>query len=127
VSKALIHKLDKIFSEYIRLKNADENGVCTCISCGKKAHWKNMDCGHYIKRQFKSVRFNENNCWPQDRHCNYFLQGNDANYRKNLVKKIGEQKVLLLEAQKRVTKKWTRFEIEALIEHYTQEVKKLKL
>jgi len=127
MSKALIHKLDKIFSEYTRLKNTDENGICTCISCGKKAHWKNMDCGHFIKRQFMSVRFNENNCWPQDRYCNYFLQGNDANYRKNLVKKIGEQKVLLLEAQKRVTKKWTRFELEALIEHYTQEVKKLKL
>ena len=30
-------KLDKIFSEYIRLRDCDYKGNCKCISCGKEA------------------------------------------------------------------------------------------
>lgn len=31
-------KLDKIFSEYIRLRDADNNGMVRCISCMKIDH-----------------------------------------------------------------------------------------
>lgn len=124
--RTLINKLDRIFSEWIRLSKSDNNGVCTCISCGKKVFWRNIDNGHYIKRQFMAARFNELNCWPQCKICNWILQGNDVNYRKNLVAKIGESKVLELEASRRNTVKYTKFEIEILIKHYSNEVKKLR-
>ena len=36
--KGLIKKLDTIFSEYIRKKNADKRGFVTCITSGKNYH-----------------------------------------------------------------------------------------
>ena len=38
--KSLIDKLDKIFSIYIRRKDA-VNDIATCVTCGKKDHWTN--------------------------------------------------------------------------------------
>ena len=46
-------------------------------------------------------------------------------YRQGLVKKYGEQRVVMLEAQKRETRHWSDFELEAMIKHYTEEVKRL--
>ena len=36
----LVKKADAIFSQFIRQRNADENGVTECFTCGKKDHWK---------------------------------------------------------------------------------------
>jgi hypothetical protein len=72
-----------------------------------------------------STRFNKMNCWPQCRKCNWLEQGKDAEYRKFLLEKIGENELNKLEYLKTQTKKWTRFELELLIEHYKEEIKKL--
>ena len=71
-----------------------------------------------------SLRFSELNCNAQCRHCNRFQEGNFQDYRKGLIEKIGEQKVLLLEAQKNITNKITNFELELLAKHYKKETKK---
>jgi hypothetical protein len=47
-------------------------------------------------------------------------------YRKGLIQKIGEQKVVLLEAQKNITNKIGNFELELLAKHYKAETKKFK-
>ena len=74
-----------------------------------------------------SLRFSEANCHAQCRHCNRFQEGNIQDYRKGLIKKIGEPKVLLLEAQKNITNKITNFELEILLaKHYKEETKKFK-
>jgi hypothetical protein len=46
-------------------------------------------------------------------------------YRSHLVWKYGENRVLLLEAQKYETRKYAEFEYKALIEYYQKEVKRL--
>lgn len=71
-----------------------------------------------------SLRFSELNCNAQCRHCNRFQEGNIQDYRKGLIEKIGEQKVLLLEAQKNITNKISNFELELLAKHYKKETKK---
>jgi hypothetical protein len=114
----LIKKLDKVFSEFIRRRDADENGIGTCITCGRRKEWKYMDCGHYIKRQHMNTRFDEMCCQGQCKHCNNFEQGADAKFRAALVKKYGEEAVLLLEYRGKLTKKWSRFELELLIDKY---------
>ena len=44
----IVKKLDAIFSQYIRLKDADHNGDVTCFTCGKVSHYKKgMQCGHF--------------------------------------------------------------------------------
>ena len=37
--KTLEKKLDAVFSEYIRRKYADKNGIVSCYTCGKKKFW----------------------------------------------------------------------------------------
>ncbi len=48
-----------------------------------------------------------------------FLSGNLINYRKGLVKKYGEEKVLMLENIRSKVKKWSRFELEWIIKTYS--------
>ena len=33
-----------------RLESADEDGLCTSITCGKGGPWKTFDGGHWISR-----------------------------------------------------------------------------
>ena len=118
-------KLDKVFSQYIRLRDRMPGGVFRCISCGQIKPIEQADCGHYINRQHMATRFSEINCNAQYRSCNRFDEGNMQGYRRGLVQKYGEQRVLLLEAQKYETRKYTDFEYEALIKHYRAEIKKM--
>ena len=119
-------KLDTVFSQYIRLRDMIGK-TCTfqCISCGKIKPINQADCGHYINRQHMATRFNEMNCNAQCRNCNRFDEGNMQGYRRGIVWKYGEQKVLLLESMKHETRKYSEFEYKLLIDHYKKEVKRL--
>ena len=54
------------------------------------------------------------------------MEGNIQNYRKGLIAKYGEQKVILLEAKQRLTRKFSDFEYEQLIKYYKALNKKLR-
>ena len=125
----LVAKLDKVFSEYIRLRDSfscQGELYFRCISCGQIKPYAQADCGHYINRGHMSTRYHEDNCHAQCRSCNRFDEGNIYNYRRGLVGKIGEQRVVLLESLKNETKKYSDFELEAMIKHYSELVRKLK-
>ena len=113
-------KADKHFSLYIRLRDADENGVGTCITCGTRKEVKYMDCGHYIKRQHMATRFSEINCHTQCKRCNAFEQGNDAKFRQALVGLYGEQNVNLLEAERHKTVRRSAYEMDVIAKHYKE-------
>ena len=66
----LTEKADKLFSEDIRKKDADETGFVKCCCCGVMFRWKDLDCGHYISRSKFAVRYDERNAHPQCRSCN---------------------------------------------------------
>jgi len=66
---------DKHFSRFVRLRDADDNGYCRCITCGKIHHWKEMDCGHFMTRDRPATRFNEQNCHAQCKYCNNYKKG----------------------------------------------------
>lgn len=124
--QSLKYKLDRIFSEFVRLRDADENGYCRCISCGKIKPWKEMDCGHYINRKHMSTRYNEMNCNAQCRHCNRFDEGNIQGYRRSLVRMYGEKNVLHLESLKNETRKLSDCEYIILINYYKELVSAMK-
>lgn len=72
----LKEKLDKAFSELIRMKHADDNGYVTCIDgCGKTGHWKDFDCGHFVTRDKLATRWHMDNGRPQAQHCNRRMNG----------------------------------------------------
>lgn len=119
-------KLDKVFSEFIRLRDSDENGYCKCISSGKIAFWTEMDCGHFINRKFMSLRFSEINCNAQSRYDNRYCEGNFEGYRMGLIKKHGEGIIEKLYAMKNEVNKISHSEYTIAIRHYTNEVQRLK-
>lgn len=123
-----LRKADIAFSIYIRTRDAQpfQGASFRCISCDRVLPIEKADCGHYINRQHMSLRFSELNCHAQCAKCNRFDEGNATGYRDGLIRKIGEQKVVLLEAQKYTTNHLSVFDLEAIAAHYRQEVKKFK-
>jgi hypothetical protein len=67
-----------------------------CMSCGTKNGKQN--CGHYRSvGSTPELRFEPLNAYLQCERCNTYLSGNLINYRINLVKLIGIEKVEWLE------------------------------
>ena len=124
----LVEKADNAFSLFIRTRDSQDyqGKAFKCISCQRPLPIEQADCGHFINRQHMSLRYSELNCHAQCRHCNRFMEGNLQDYRKGLIDKIGEKKVLLLEASKYQENKLTNFELELLAKHYRAETKKFK-
>lgn len=84
--RKLINKLDRVFSKYIRKKNADHKGYCTCITCGKKHLWDSgkIHAGHFVSRRYIITRYDEKNVYPQCAYCNNWLQGNQYTFGKRI-------------------------------------------
>lgn len=78
-----------------------------CISCGRY-HQGKYDAGHYRSvGACPELRFCEINCFRQCVPCNQHKSGNIIEYRINLVKRIGADKVAWLERQDHEPKKYT--------------------
>lgn len=109
----LLKKAQTVFNAWIR----ERDKYAGCISCGAPV----SEAGHYFSAGHHSaLRFNELNVNGQCTRCNCFLSGNLIKYRQGLIKKYGEQKVALLEncADLHKVRKWSRFELETLINLY---------
>ena len=68
----LIYKADKLISQYIRQKYADNDGKVACVSCETILHWKDAHCAHYIGRASKATRWMEENLRPSCPSCNVY-------------------------------------------------------
>ena len=119
---------DKWFSKFIRIRDADKDGIIRCISCGQPVYWTKADAGHFIKKlkKYKSLWFNEKNVNGQCTNCNWLLQGNDINYAIGLEKKYGRGIIEELEIAKRNTIHLGQFELKLIAEHYRQRFNELK-
>ena len=114
----LTAKAQKVFNAYIRQRDS-EDGYFTCISCGQVKAIDLMDAGHYVPVKGSSaLRFDEYNVNGECKSCNGFDQFHLIGYRRNLIDKVGERKVKELEQQHRLIKKWSRYELQAIIEYY---------
>ena len=122
----LVDRLDKVFSKYIRLRDAMPGGMFRCISCGRIKPIEQADCGHFHSRTHMSTRFDEDNCHAECRYCNRFSADHIIGYRENLIRKIGSQRFLLLEVKAHETRKWSHFELEQLAKYYRALVDKLQ-
>ena len=114
----LVKVLDKEFSLYVRLRAADDNGCCKCITCGKLFPYKEICNGHYIPRQYMSTRYNEINCNPQCTSCCTFFEGKHFIYRQRLVEMYGEEKIERMELWADMTKTETADTLREKIEYY---------
>lgn len=115
---ALEKKLDKEFSDYVRRKDADEGGTVTCFTCGGLFFWRDVDAGHFVKRQHRATRWNTKNVRPQCRRDNHFMGGRQDDFAANIVREHGQEVFEELMQLKYQTKKHSRSEIEEMIEKY---------
>ena len=120
-------ELDTIFSIFIRLREANEYGMCQCFTCGVVRHYKDgMQNGHFQSRKHMATRFDEDNCQVQCIKCNMFSQGEQFKFGLNLDAKHGEGFAEELECLARTTFKISRAEYEEKITYYKDLVNNLK-
>ena len=121
-------ELDKWFSLYIRLREATDEGLCQCFTCGKVAHYKtgSMQCGHFQSRRYHSTRWNEQNCQVQCVGCNMFKSGEQWKFGLALDVKYGEGTSGDLEFAAKIILKKMRAEYEEDIRYYKSIVENLK-
>jgi hypothetical protein len=124
--KGLVDKLDRVFSKFVRMRGADDCGTVQCITCGKLAHYSEMDAGHYIKRQHMSVRYHPVNVQVQCRKCNRFMGGVQDEYASWIIKQFGAHVLEDLMKKKHETKKFARYELEEMILDYSLKVNALE-
>ena len=80
-------------SIYIRLREANEYGMCQCFTCGVVRHYKDgMQNGHFQSRKHLSTRFDEENCQVQCVKCNVYSWGEQYKFALGLDGKYGEGK-----------------------------------
>ena len=116
--KGLINKLDRIFSEYIRKRDANKKGMCKCITCSKEFAWNDIDAGHFISRKEMNTRWDERNVAAQCKYCNRFRYGRQYVFSLALdKKKEGLSKLLYKESKKVV--KYSTTDLQNLVEYYT--------
>lgn len=121
-----VKKLDSVFSQYIRLRDAMPNGMIRCISCGQLKPYEKFDNGHFHSRTHMSTRFDEDNCHAECKFCNRFKADHMIGYRENLIRKIGQMRFDKLDWKAHQTKHWTDFELKEMIKYYRALNKALK-
>jgi hypothetical protein len=119
--KSLVTKLDTVFSQYIRRKDAIDE-IATCVTCGKKSHWSKLQNGHWASRRHYSTRWDEQNCNVQCAGCNVFRAGEIYLYTKYLCLQYGENfpEELYIKSQKMV--KFTDVDLVEIIEYYNNKL-----
>ena len=126
---SLKKKAWKLCSEYIRRRDSDSNGMCRCITCGKTAHWKEMQAGHFVSGRTNGILFDDRGIYAQCMACNVFGQGKPLEYMIALERMLGREEASklrdeLLWFKKRVLQ-FRCSDLEMIIDDYKQRIKQL--
>jgi hypothetical protein len=125
VSK-LKKELDKWFSLYIRLREATDEGLVQCFTCGNVNNYKvGMQNGHFMSRQFMATRYDEQNCQVQCVGCNMFKFGEQFKFSLALDYKYGKGTAEDLLHKSRQINKMSSKDFEEKISYYKLIVEKL--
>ena len=109
------------FNAYIR----ERDKALPCVSCGRH-HDGQYHAGHYrTTAAAPQIRFDERQVWKQCAPCNNHLSGNIANYRPELIRRIGLEQVEDIENNSEL-KRWTIDELKQIKAEYKAKLKELK-
>lgn len=110
-------ELDRVFSIFIRQKYADNFGEVTCFTCPKTGTVKELQNGHFVPRQYLSLRWDERNCRPQCYACNMLYNGQPSAFAARLEAETPGI-VAELESKRKEIRQWTIPELEERIAYY---------
>jgi hypothetical protein len=122
----LTKELDTVFSEFIRLRDADENGTVTCFVSGERIYWRDADAAHYHVRQHMGTRWDEMNVHACSVDSNRYDPDHHEKYEKKMVEKYTLHYVIILGWRSKSLLKPTRSDLEEMIEKYKSKVAELR-
>ena len=116
-------ELEIIVNRYIRKRDA----LLPCVSCNAQPGTYKLTAGHYYPAgSYKNLRFLEDNihgqCWW---NCNKNKHGNLIEYRKEIIRRIGEDRLEELDRLSRIPRHYTIPELIELKEIYKEKIRKL--
>jgi len=97
--------------ELARISRADDDGFCTCVTCGHVSQWNRyMDGGHFIPKGSSSYwMLDPRNIWPQCKSCNgsgMKFHSAESRYTLFMVNEFGQDFVNhMLDTMNTVTKR----------------------
>lgn len=116
---------DRVYSEYVRLNECDDNGIWTCITCWTKDYWDKLQNWHYRSRSCMLYRFDDRNCHTQCMRCNCMLNGNYRNYYQQMVFIYGKELEELLWTNKEL-KKYYMWDFVEMIKNWIKKIQEKK-
>ena len=119
--KDYLQILQKVFNEFIRLRDKGKLCICCDKPLGNKYH-----SGHFFSvGAHPALRFDEDNAHGQREDCNLHKHGNTANYSNRLPKRIGWERYESLFEKSNKPLKLSITEIQELIVKYKTKIKEL--
>lgn len=126
--KSIAQELDAaavLCQRMVRIKAADDDGMCVCITCGVRKHWTEMQGGHFIERGKKATKIEETNIHTQCPQCNQWGMKSTSvvlAYRQAMVDYYGEGFVEDLIARSRQPFKPDRQWIAEQVEYFKEQI-----
>ena len=116
-----VREAQQAFNAWVRLRDADQ----PCISCGRH-HQGKYDAGHYrTTAACPELRFDPLNVHKQCSPCNTQLSGNIVEYRLELIRRIGQERVDWIEGPHEA-QRYTIEDLKAIKADYRAKIKELK-
>lgn len=113
-------KADRVFSLFIRRRDADHKGTVTCVTCGEVGHYKDMDAGHFISRDKIPTRYDEQNVHVQCRKCNRFRGGEQYKHGVYIEYRYGAGTAARLQQKSQGISKYDQSYFEAVASKYKE-------
>ena len=120
-------KLDKVYSDYIRMREVFSNGEVKCCTCDNVSHWKAMDAGHFIRRGVLATRFHEKNGHAQCIKCNRFRYGNIAKYKKFMDETYSTEELDELYQLSQTEVHYMQHEVDEMVQYFKDKIRELNL
>ncbi|HEN8798250.1 TPA: recombination protein NinG [Pseudomonas putida] len=116
-----VREAQAVFNLWVRLRDEAQ----PCISCGRH-HQGKYDAGHYrTTAACPELRFDPLNVHKQCSPCNTQLSGNIVEYRRELIRRIGQERVDWIEGPHEA-KRYTIDDLKAIKAEYRAKIKALK-
>ncbi len=128
--RKLTDEVSVLLQKLVRLKAADGDGYASCVTCGARKHWKELQGGHWIERGKQATKIMEENIHPQCAGCNGFgmkfrthvKDGYSQYMREMYGDDFCEQ--MLIDSNKPI--KRLRADVEDLKKQYAKQIKELE-
>jgi len=114
----------------VRVKSADDNGYCHCVTCDTVRMWNDgIQGGHFISRNKTKWCLSEENIHPQCASCNGFgmkYHNKEAVYTIYMQEMYGHDFVQNMLDTQGETVKLSRFDLEDMIIDFNNQIKEHK-